>query len=349
VSPGGGGLDGARILVTGGSGFIGRHVVSELIARGAHVCTLDLSKPPDPDVHGVIGDITDPDVVAAALDRGIDAIVHLAAVTSVLGSLENPGETYRSNVAGTAALLEAARSASIRTIVFASTNAVVGRAAGRVIAESAGLQPLTPYGATKAASEMLMSAYSNSYGLRCPCLRLTNVYGPGMEGKQSIVARLMRATRSGSAFEIYGDGHQCRDYVHVADVVNAVKRALVSDAWRGPFVIGSGVSLSVLDVIEAVQCVTGFRLDLRHGRARPGEMRSVAVDIRRAKGAGWSPRVSFNEGLAGVWQEWSSDEAGASGRVDLVRGSIFQDSWHGFVGGQPQREAGDGLYSAGCV
>jgi UDP-glucose 4-epimerase len=229
----------------------------------------------------------------------------LAAVTSVLRSLEHPDLTFRTNVEGTHAVLEAARAAGATSLVFASTNAVTGPMEAPAITEAAALQPLTPYGATKAAGEMLMSAYTASYGVRCVALRLTNVYGPGMQAKDSIVARLMRAIRLGHTFEIYGDGRQVRDYVHAADVTAAVRLGLTSDAWSGPTVIGTGRSLSVLEVIDALAHVTGAGLDIRHGPARAGEMPAVIVDPARALAAGWAPRFTFERGLAGVWEEWS--------------------------------------------
>src|SRR5437588_11408911 len=154
-------------------------------------------------------------------------------------------------------LLEAARSSGATSLVFASTNAVTGPMRGPAITEAEVLQPLTPYGATKAASEMLMSAYTAVYDMRCVPLRLTNVYGPGMQAKDSIVARLMRAIRLGTTFEIYGDGRQVRDYVHVSDVVQAAALALGDESWSGPMVIGTGTSLSVLEVVEQVPQVSG--------------------------------------------------------------------------------------------
>ena len=190
-------LRGRRVLVTGGSGFIGRQFVAALSADGAQVRVVDLQPHPDPAVDIVQGDIADGGVIAAAFDGGIDAIVHLAAVTSVLRSVEQPEETYRTNVAGTHRMLEGARAAGVKALVFASTNAVTGPMEAPAITERATLRPLTPYGATKAAGEMLMSAYTASYGVRCTCLRLTNVYGPGMQAKDSIVARLMRGIRLG--------------------------------------------------------------------------------------------------------------------------------------------------------
>jgi UDP-glucose 4-epimerase len=306
-----GSLSGRRILVTGGSGFIGRHVVAELSAAGAHVRVVDLVSHPDPEVEIVQGDLAEADVVEASLRGGIDGVVHLAAVTSVLRSVEQPEITYRTNVAATQGLLEGARAAGATALVFASTNAVTGPMDAPRITEAAPLRPLTPYGASKAAGEMLMSAYTASYGLRCACLRLTNVYGLGMQAKDSIVARLMRAIRLGTPFEIYGDGRQVRDYVNVSDVVAAMALALASDSWSGPMVIGTGTSLSVLEVVEAVRKVTGAELSVGHGPAKPGEMPAVIVDPRRAVAAGWSPRFTFDEGLGGVWREWSQADAGA--------------------------------------
>jgi UDP-glucose 4-epimerase len=295
-----------HVLVTGGSGFIGRHVVSALSASGAHVRVLDLEPHPDPSIDIVRGDIADPNVVERALDSRFDAVVHLAAVTSVLRSVEHPELTHRTNVTGTALLLERAREVGVTSLVFASTGgAVTGSTDASVITEATQLAPLTPYGATKAAAEMLMSAYTAAYGVRCATLRFTNVYGPGMQAKDSIVARLMRAVRLDTPFEIYGDGRQVRDYVHVVDVVAAIRCALSDDRWSGPTVIGTGTSLSVLDVVDQVRRVTGAPLPIRHGDAKAGEVRAVIVDTSLANSRGWSPQYSFTKGLAGVWDEWA--------------------------------------------
>ena len=303
-----GALRGQRVLVTGGSGFIGRHVVSTLSAAGARVRVVDLQAHPDPKVEIVRGDIADPEVIEAAFDGGFDGVVHLAAVTSVLRSIQRPELTYQTNVAGTHRVLEGARAAGVRALVFASTNAVTGPMLDPAITERSSLRPLTPYGATKAAGEMMMSAYTAVYGIRCTALRLTNVYGPGMQAKDSIVARLMRAIRLENSFEVYGDGLQVRDYVHVADVVSAMLIALTNATWSGPIVIGSGKSLSVLDVVDVVRSVSGAELSVAHGPARPGEMPAVIVDPARAHEAGWSPQFDFATGVTGVWEEWKDLE-----------------------------------------
>jgi UDP-glucose 4-epimerase len=311
-------LDGQRVLVTGGSGFIGRHVVSRLAAAGATVRVVDLQPHRDPTVDLVQGDIAEPEVVEAAFEGGIDAVVHLAAVTSVLKSVEQPELTYRTNVQGTHRILEGARAAGAGALVFASTNAVTGPMEEPKISERSRLRPMTPYGATKAAGEMLMSAYTAVYGVRCTYLRLTNVYGLGMQAKDSIVARLMRGIRLGTQFEIYGDGRQVRDYVHVDDVVAAAQLALTDERWHGPVVLGSGTSLSVLQVVDEVRRVTGVELDVRHGPAKVGEMPAVIVDTAHAHELGWSPRYGFTEGVQGVWEEWK--DADIEGAVAIPGG-----------------------------
>ena len=308
-------LNGRRVLVTGGAGFIGRHVVAAMTAAGARVRVIDLQPHPDPAVDVVIGDIADPAALSRAFEGGMDSIVHLAAVTSVLKSIEEPERTFATNVIGTNAVLEAGKAAGVSSLSFASTNAVTGPMTEPKISESMALRPMTPYGATKAADEMLMSAYTEVYGLKCACIRLTNVYGPGMQAKDSIVARLMRCIRLGTEFEVYGDGSQVRDYVHAHDVVAAMKLGLTSDEWRGPMVIGSGQALSVLQVVQAVEQVSGQSVSFGHGPAKVGEMPAVIVDPSRAHAAGWSPQYpSLADGLVGVWDEWRQADIKAPGR-----------------------------------
>ena len=316
TTPTGGSSGPRRVLVTGGSGFIGRHVVRALQAAGSDVVVLDLRQPDDPTVRSVIGDVADPDTVAAGMAE-VDAIVHLAAVTSVLRSVQAPAATYQTNVAGTATLLEGARAAGVAVMVLASTNAVVGPSA-TTITEAVPLHPLTPYGATKAAAEMLLSAYDASYGVRGVSLRFTNVYGPGMALKDSIVARLMRAVRTGATIDVYGDGQQVRDYVGVADVVAAITTALRDPAWRGPVVIGGGRSVSVLELIDLARAATRAPIPARHVPAKAGEMPAVRVDVGRAAELGWTPKVTLTQGMAEVWDEWSRTEMAPAGEASTV-------------------------------
>lgn len=290
-----------RVLVTGGSGFIGRHVVAELQTRGHHVVNVDRQPHPD-GVETVLGELNDPRVVARAVTTDLDAIVHLAAETSVLGSIQRPALVHETNVTTTAILLEAAREKSVGRFLLASSNSVVGEHEG-TMTEDVPLRPLSPYGATKAAGEMLMSGYAGAFGLVTPVLRLTNVYGPGMLAKDSFVPRMMRAAADGEGVTVYGDGLQRRDLVHVSDVARAF--ALAVEGWpSGPVIIGSSTSYTVLDMVEAARAVTGAPIPVEHVAPKAGEMRAVVVDTSLAHSRGFEPTCSLEEGMATVWPDF---------------------------------------------
>lgn len=290
-----------RVLVTGGSGFIGRHVVAELQTRGHHVINVDRQPHPD-GVETVLGELNDPRVVARAVTPDLEAIVHLAAETSVLGSIQRPALVHETNVTTTANLLEAAREKSVGRFLLASSNSVVGDHEG-TMTEDVPLRPLTPYGATKAAGEMLLSGYAGAFGLVTPVLRLTNVYGPGMLAKDSFVPRMMRAAADGEGVTVYGDGLQRRDLVHVSDVARAF--ALAVEGWpSGPVIIGSSTSYTVLDMVEAARAVTGASIPVEHVAPKAGEMRAVVVDTSLARSRGFEPTCSLEEGMATVWPDF---------------------------------------------
>lgn len=296
-----------RVLVTGGSGFIGRHVVTALRAAGHEVSVVDRVAYADDGVRTVTGELEDPAVRSEAVASGTGAVVHLAAETSVLGSVERPSLVHRVNVDVTAALLELCRERDVPTFAMASTNAVVGDCVG-TMTEGVPLAPLTPYGATKAAAEMLMSGYAGAFGLRTPVLRLTNVYGPGMHRKDSFIPRLMRAAADGTSVQVYGDGLQRRDLVHVTDVARAFALAVV-DWPSGPVIIGNGTSHTVLELVEAAREATGRPIRTEQVPAKAGEMRAVVVDLARAGGRGWEPRVSLLEGVRTTWADFAPSVA----------------------------------------
>lgn len=301
-----------RVVITGGSGFVGRALVAAFLKRGTEVRVVDRFE--HGEVPTVVGELTDPGVRDAALDGDVAGVVHLAAITSVLRSIDAPAETVRMNVEVTGRLLEACRTRGIDRFIMASTNAVVGDVGHARVDETAPLRPLTPYGATKAACEMLLSGYAGAFGLATCALRLTNVYGPGMGHKDSFVPRLMRAALAGGTVQVFGDGTQRRDLVHVFDVAQAVLRAWTSEV-TGPVIVGSGRSTSVLDLVDAARTATGRPIGVEHVPAKRGEMPAVVVDIGRARDElGWAPSLSLDAGLGTVWDDFRRDAASGERR-----------------------------------
>jgi UDP-glucose 4-epimerase len=295
--------DRSRVLVTGGAGFIGRRVVRALLAEGHEVTVADLRAFGDPEVRSVTGDLCDPGVPERAVRPGTDTIIHLAAFTYVVASVNDPVSTHRINVDVTARLLELARENEVGSFLLASTNAVVGNVGSAVISEQAVLRPLTPYGATKAAGEMLLSAYASCYGITGAALRFSNVYGPGMAEKDSFIPRLMRAARDGEGVQVRGDGTMLRDVVHVDDVVQGVLAG-----WRarhtGPLILGSGTSVSVNDMVATARRVTGAAIPVEYVPVPKGEMPAVVVDISAARAIGYAPSHDLESGMATVWPDF---------------------------------------------
>ncbi len=293
-----------RVLITGGSGFIGTRLVRRLLQASHEVTVFDLEAPRVEGVNFIRGNVTDPATVEAAFDTHPESVVHLAAKTSVLNSIKVPKEVFETNVLATQLLLDQARLRGTRSFVFASTNAVVGQSDSK-ISERTPTLPLTPYGASKAASEALLSAYSSSYGIVTSALRLTNVYGPEMWRKDSIIPRLFRFASGQGTFSVYGDGEQYRDYVFVDDVAAAMERAMESNQST-VVPIGSGESISVTKLVQLVSLVTECQLAPESLPAQPGEMRGVEIDITGAEKWGYSASVMITEGLNLTWQDFQT-------------------------------------------
>jgi UDP-glucose 4-epimerase len=256
----------------------------------------------------VVGDQCDPAVRDAAVTPDLTGIMHLAAMTSVLGSLADPAGVYRINVEATAGLLELARLRAVRRFLMVSTNAVVGDVGAATIDEGTLPRPLTPYGATKAAAEVLLSGYAGGFGMTTCAVRLTNVYGPGMAHKDSLVPRIMRHTSNGTPLQVYGTGEQRRDLVHVADAVAGIRTAWQT-GHRGTLVIGAGRSVSVLEVIRTAGEVVGRPVPVEHIDPKPGEMPAVIVSVERARALGYRPSVALADGLRTVWVQFRQEAA----------------------------------------
>jgi len=292
-----------KILVTGGSGFIGKHLVRRLREKGDEVTVVDLKPFPDNETPCIVGDLRDRATTIKALSKGFDAVVHLAAITSVLQSVKDPEAVFDTNVLATHYLLERCRELGVNKFVLASSNAVVGNVGSATINEDMVLSPLTPYGATKAAGEMLMSAYSASYQMLTCALRFTNIYGIGMQAKDSVVARMMKAALADSGIQIYGDGNQIRDYLYVLDAVSSIELGL-SLPQSNTLTIGLGRSVSMNELYDLTCQATGIDIKKEHIEAKAGEMPAVIVDTAKAKSLGFSIAYDLEDGLAATWLDF---------------------------------------------
>lgn len=271
------------ILITGGAGFIGSHLAD---AVGPCRVLDDLSTGRRENLHAraelLEGSVADPAVCARAV-AGVDLVYHLAAITSVPASVERPLDVYRVNVEGTVNLLAAAARAGVKRVVLAGSTAVYGDAPVPV-AEDAPADPLSPYGASKLAAELFLRAFGKSVALDGVALRLFNVYGPRQRADSpysGVISIFRDRIGRGDPVEIFGDGLQTRDFIHVGDVVRAFR--LAATAPPGVYNVGTGTETSVLDLAAAVGAAIGRTPKIRHRPERPGDIRRSAADTMRAK------------------------------------------------------------------
>jgi UDP-glucose 4-epimerase len=299
------------ILVTGGCGFVGANLVRELDDGSTNVRVLDnltMGNASDVDagrVELIEGDILDVETVERAV-KGVDVIVHLAAHTRVVESMQDPDENFRVNVQGTFNLLQSARAHGIDRFVFASTGgAIIGEVTPPVHEEMLP-KPISPYGASKLAGEAYLSAFAGAYGLDTVALRFSNVYGPYSYHKGSVVAKYFKQILNGKELTVFGDGTQTRDFVYVGDVARAIATAIRADlAGFEVFNLGSGVETSVNELIEKIGPVVGNAMTtVNYADARRGEIYRNYTRIDKARsGLGFSPSIDLSQGLRLTW-DW---------------------------------------------
>jgi UDP-glucose 4-epimerase len=297
-----------HVLITGGCGFIGATLVAKLQQHdGLALRVLDnesLGRREHLEPFGgefVAGDIRDPGTLDAALD-GIDAVVHLAADTRVMDSIENPSRNFDVNVNGTLALLEAMRARGIRRLINASTGGAIVGEVEPPVHEGLVPRPASPYGASKLAVEGYCSAYSASYGLRALSLRFSNVYGPRSFHKGSVVAAFFRRILEQAPIVVYGDGTQVRDYVFVGDLCDGIIAALTSDV-SGVNQLASGKPVRLNELIDAMRQVVAPReVAVEYRDFRAGEVYATYCDISKARRElNYDPRTTLMDGLADTW------------------------------------------------
>lgn len=321
-----------RILVTGGAGYIGSHMVKLLAETGAEVTVLDdLSTGHADAARGrdfVQGDVADlPFTKRLLQERGIEAVVHFAASSLVGESMADPLKYYRRNVGGTAALVQAMREAGVARIVFSSTAAVYGDPVRTPIDEAHPTQPVNPYGASKLAVERMLSDCSAAYGIGAVVLRYFNAAGADPSGELGerhdpethlIPLVLQAASGRRASISVFGndwptrDGTCVRDYIHVSDLCAAHLQAL---EWLGAggryevFNLGNGDGATVLEVIEAARRVTGKQFTVNFAARRAGDPPSLVADASKARRIlGWQPARAEIEGI--VRDAWNFEQRG---------------------------------------
>ena len=300
-----------HILITGGAGFVGSNLIRYLSGKSS--CKLvviddeSLGKRENIgpyDYEFIKADIRDTDTVQKAL-KGITCLVHLAADTRVMDSIENPVKNFEVNVVGTFNLLELARHAGIKKIVFASTGGAILGEATPPISEDMVARPLAPYGASKLAAEGYLSAYAGSYGIHATSLRFSNIYGPGSYHKGSVVAHFFKRILSGDEIIVYGDGNQKRDYLFVFDLMQGIEAAIRSGT-HGVFQLGTGKPTTVNELLDNMKEIAGeaFQSKIIYADFRQGEIMHTWCDISKArKELGFSPDTTLENGLRQTW-EW---------------------------------------------
>lgn len=298
-----------RCLVTGGAGFIGSHLADALLQAGHTVRVLDdfsagkldnLAQAGDR-VEVVRGSVADPAAAARAV-ADCEVVYHLAAIASVTKSVEAPLVSHEVIATGTLQVLEAARQAGVRRLVYAGSSAAYGDQPGTERLEADALIPLSPYAAAKLAGEHYCSAYTTSHGLETVRLRFFNVFGPRQDALSpysGVIAIFINLMKQGKKPVIYGDGTQARDFVYVANVVQALCLAADSKAAVGQvYNIGNGASTTILELVKDLNELLGRHIDPTHQPPRAGDVRLSQADITRARNElGYQPTVSFREGL----------------------------------------------------
>ena len=297
------------VLVTGGAGFIGSHIADALAARGDRVRVLDnlstgrrenLSQSGER-IDFVHGDLTDPAVVARSV-AGVDCVFHQAALASVPRSVERPLDTNSACVTGTLVLIDEARKAKVRRIVYAGSSSAYGDQPTSSKRETDLPLPISPYGAAKLAAEYYLSAFAAMGEIETVSLRYFNVFGPRQDPHSeysAVIPKFITAMIAGRQPTVFGDGLQSRDFTYIENVVQANLLAADARDVSGRVInVAAGASISLLQLVEALNRLLGTNIRPHHEPPRAGDIRESMADITEAHSLlKYEPRVSFEEGL----------------------------------------------------
>jgi nucleoside-diphosphate-sugar epimerase len=297
-------------LVTGGAGFIGSHIAAALLDRGEHVRIFDSMLTGrqlnltalEGRAEFIQGDLRDRAALEAAM-KGVEVVYHQGAIASVPRSIADPVGSLEINVNGTQNVLLAARDSGVRRVVYASSSAVYGDAPTLPKREDLPTNTLSPYAVQKLAGELLCETFTRIYGLETVALRYFNVFGPRQDPASeyaAVVPRFLTMLLEGQRPIVFGDGEQTRDFVYIANVVQANLRAAVAPAAVGRAMnIGCGTQISLNDVLRLAGELLGVAVAAEYRPARPGDVRDSVADITLARELlGYQPEISFQDGLA---------------------------------------------------
>jgi UDP-glucose 4-epimerase len=295
-----------QTLVTGGSGFIGSNLIQHLLEHGHQVTVLDNfssgfreNVEALPGAHVIEGDVRDPDAVTRAM-AGAEVVFHLAASVGNTRSIEHPIDDSEINVIGTLRVLEAARAARVRKVVFSSSAGIFGELKTLPIREDHPVEPDSPYGASKLAAEKMCLAYTKLHGLETVCLRYFNVYGVNQrfDAYGNVIPIFAHRLLAGEPLVVFGDGEQTRDLVCVRDVVQANYLSGTASGVTGAFNIASGTRVTINRLAQLVADAAGIKPAIQHGPPRKGDVRDSLADISKARAAfGYKPTVDLATGL----------------------------------------------------
>jgi len=294
-----------KILVTGGSGFIGSHVAEHYQGR-AEVTVLDNLRTGHKrnldglDCRFVEGSVLDRPLLERLMP-GVDFIIHLAALVSVPESMANPAETVDLNVHGLLNVLEAGRRHGAKKLAFASSAAVYGENPAHPKVETLVPDPRSPYAITKLGGEYYCALYDRENWLPTACLRFFNVFGPRQDPSSAYAAAVpifLKRALEGKPLSIFGDGSQTRDFIHVEDIAGALAFAVENPDVHGVFNAGYGKSISILELAEKILHTTGSKSPIGFQPPRPGDIKHSMSDPSKLMAAGWKPRFDVASGLS---------------------------------------------------
>lgn len=299
-----------KILVTGGAGFIGSYVVKMLLEKDHIVEIFDnlskssIEKVKELENLGALftkGDIRDFEILRDILKKDFELVIHLAAKTRVIDSINFPEETHDVNVTGTLKILMACVDSGVKNVIAASSGAVYGDSKKLPLSEELPMIPISPYGASKSAVEHYLQSFSHSYDMNCIALRFSNVYGIGQSPEYAgVITKFMENIRKNEPIEIFGDGSNTRDFVSIDDVTYGINMAIskISGKKGSSYNIATGIKTSINELAELMLEISGKTVKIIHSESRKGEIEHSYASIDKAKHElNYLPKISLKEGL----------------------------------------------------